>query len=163
SARRQSHGGFARIDPGLNEGRARHFEISSRFLAADGTAIETSGLERSGLIPRMDAARVIRAARVAHRLGERGRAGTVLTSIAAESLSDRGFLDAVAAQAKAQRGMTLILSLGQDATRGLTDAEVEGLSALSAAGCGFALEDVADLNMDFAALKTAGFAFVKLT
>src|SRR5262245_4084558 len=146
----------------LNEGRARHFEISSHFLAADGTAIETAGLERSGLIPRMDAARVIRAARVAHRLGERGREGTVLTSIAAESLSDRGFIDAVTSQAKAQRGMTLILSLGQDATRGLSDAEVSGLNALTAAGCGFALEDVADLNMDFAALKAAGFAFVKL-
>jgi cyclic-di-GMP phosphodiesterase TipF (flagellum assembly factor) len=146
----------------LNEGRARHFEISSRFLAADNEPIETSPLERTGLVPRMDAAGVIRAARVALRLGERGREGNVMTRIAAESLTDPGFIDAVVQQAKTARGMGLILTLSQSATRGLTDVQVSGLQALMTAGCRFGLEDVGDLKMDFAALKTAGFAFVKL-
>ena len=146
----------------LNEGRARHFEISARFLDADGAAIETSSLERTGLIPRMDAASVIRAARVAQKLGERGREGTVLTSIAAESLTDPGFVDAAIAQAKAGRGMGLVLSLSQAATRALTDIQVNGLNALTAAGCRFALQEVVDLNMDFGTLKAAGFNFVKL-
>ena len=53
----------------------------------------------------MDAAGVIRAARAAHKLGERGREGNVLTRIAAESLTDPGFIDVVTAQAKAARGM----------------------------------------------------------
>jgi EAL domain-containing protein (putative c-di-GMP-specific phosphodiesterase class I) len=146
----------------LNEGRARHFEISARFLGEDGAAIETSPLERTGLIPRMDAASVIRAARVAQKLGERGREGTVLTSIAAESLTDPGFIDAAIAQAKAARGMGLVLSFSQAATRALTDLQINGLNALTAAGCRFALQEVADLNMDFGALKAAGFSFVKL-
>jgi cyclic-di-GMP phosphodiesterase TipF (flagellum assembly factor) len=146
----------------LNEGRARHFEISSRFLAADGEPIETSPLERTGLVARMDAAGVIRAARVALRLGERGREGNVMTRIAAESLTDPGFIDAVVQQAKTTRGMGLILTLTQSATRGLTDVQVSGLQALMTAGCRFGLEDVGDLKMDFAALQTAGFAFVKL-
>ena len=146
----------------LNEGRARHFEISARFLGAEGAAIETSPLERTGLIPRMDAASVIRAARVAQKLGERGREGTVLTSIAAESLTDPGFIDAAIAQAKAARGMGLVLSFSQAATRALTDIQLNGLNALTAAGCRFALQEVVDLNMDFGALKAAGFSFVKL-
>jgi cyclic-di-GMP phosphodiesterase, flagellum assembly factor TipF len=146
----------------LNEGRARHFEISSRFLTADGSPIETSPLERTGLIARMDAARVVRAARVALRLGERGREGNVMTRIAAESLTDPGFIDAVVQQAKGARGMGLVLSLTQAAARNLTDIQVSGLNALMTAGCRFALEEVGDLKMDFAALKTAGFAFVKL-
>jgi EAL domain-containing protein (putative c-di-GMP-specific phosphodiesterase class I) len=146
----------------LNEGRARHFEISSRFLGADGAAIEASPLERTGLIPRMDAAGVIRAARVAHKLGERGREGNVLTKIAAESLTDPGFIDVVTAQAKAAHGMDLILLLSQSAARALTDIQMSGLNALLAAGWRFALEAVGDLNMDFSALKAAGFAFVKL-
>jgi cyclic-di-GMP phosphodiesterase TipF (flagellum assembly factor) len=146
----------------LNEGRARHFEISSRFLAADGGAIETTSLLKSGLVPRMDAARVIRAARVAQKLGERGREGTVLINIAAESLTDPGFIDAAAAQATAARGMGLVLALGQDAARALTDIQWNGLNALMAAGCRFALEEVTDLNLDFAALKAVGFAYVKL-
>jgi cyclic-di-GMP phosphodiesterase, flagellum assembly factor TipF len=39
---------------------------------------------------------------------------------------------------------------------------MSGLSALKAAGCRFALEDVVDLKMDFAALRAGGFTFVKL-
>jgi len=146
----------------LNEGRARHFEISSRFLAGDGGPIETAPLERTGLIARMDAARVIRAARVALRLGERGREGNVMTRIAGESLTDPGFIDAVVQQAKTARGMGLILSLTQPAARNLTDVQLSGLQALMTAGCGFGLEEVGDLKMDFAVLKTAGFTFVKL-
>ena len=146
----------------LNEGRARHFEISARFLAADGAAIDTSALERTGLIARMDAAGVIRAARVAHRLGERGREGNVLTRIAAESLADPGFIDAVVQQARAARGMGLILALSQAAARTLTDIQISGLNALTTAGCRFALEEVGDLKVDFASLKALGFAFVKL-
>src|SRR5262245_13970320 len=146
----------------LNEGRARHFEISSRFLGVDGAGIDTAPVQRSGLVPRMDAAGVVRAARVAQKLGERGREGNVLTSIAAESLADPGFIDVVSAQAKAARGMGLILSLGQGAARDLTDVQSGGLSLLRAAGCRFALEQIADLDMDFTALKPAGFALVKL-
>jgi EAL domain-containing protein (putative c-di-GMP-specific phosphodiesterase class I) len=146
----------------LNEGRARHFEISARFLAADGAAIDTSALERTGLIARMDGASVIRAARVAHRLGERGREGNVLTRIAAESLTDPGFIDAVVQQAKNARGMGLILALSQTTARTLTDIQISGLNALTTAGCRFALEEVDDLKMDFASLKAVGFAFVKL-
>jgi len=146
----------------LNEGRARHFEISARFLAADGGAIDTGVLERTGLIARMDAAGVVRAARVAHRLGERGREGNVLTRIAAESLTDPGFIDAVVQQAKQARGMGLILALSQAAARTLTDIQISGLNALTTAGCRFALEEVGDLKMDFASLKALGFAFVKL-
>jgi len=130
--------------------------------AQPGARIETAPLQRTGLVPQMDAAGVVRAARVAQKLGERGREGNVLTSIAAESLTDPGFIDIVGTQAKAARGMGLILSLGQDAARDLTDVQSNGLSALRAAGCRFALEQVADLDMDFTALKPAGFAFVKL-
>ena len=146
----------------LNEGRARHFEISARFLAADGGAIDTGALERTGLIARINAAGVVRAARVAHRLGERGREGNVLTRIAAESLTDPGFIDAVVQQAKQARGMGLILALSQTAARTLTDIQISGLNALTTAGCRFALEDVGDLKMDFASLKALGFTFVKL-
>ena len=52
----------------------------------------------SGLMPRIDAARMIRAARVARRLSERGRQGSVLAAVAGESLTDERFLDAAAAE-----------------------------------------------------------------
>ena len=70
----------------LAEGRARHFEVSVRLLTADGGTVEQGEVARaaqgSGLMPRIDAARMIRAARVARRLGERGRQGSVLATVA---------------------------------------------------------------------------------
>ena len=80
----------------LAEGRTRHFEVSVRLLTADGAALEQCDFARaaqgSGLMPRIDAERMIRAARVARRLGERGRQGSVLSAIAGESLADAEFL-----------------------------------------------------------------------
>ena len=76
----------------LAEGRARHYEVSMRLLTADGTSLEqseyTPAALGSGLMPRIDAARMLRAARIARRLGERGRQASVLAAMAGESLTD---------------------------------------------------------------------------
>jgi len=150
----------------LVEGRPRHFEVSLRLLTADGARLEQSDFSRtargSGLMPRIDAARMIRAARVARRLGERGRQGSVLASMASESLADAGFLDAAGAQAWSTGGMGLVLAFAQSEVRAFTEGHAHALGALRAAGLRFALEEVTDLDMDFAALKQMGFEFVEL-
>ena len=46
--------------------------------------------------------------------------------------------------------------------RAFTPGHAEALGALAAAGFSFALEEVTDLDMDFAGLKEMGFAFVEL-
>src|SRR5581483_3969177 len=149
----------------LTEGRPRHFEVSTRLLAADGTALEQQELMRaargSGLMPRIDAARIVRAARVAARLSQRGRQGAVLAAMAGESLTDAAFLEAAAAPGGAN-GMTLVLSFAQSEVRAFTPAHTKALAALTPLGFRFALEAVTDLDMDFAALKNMGFAFVEL-
>jgi len=150
----------------LVEGRPRHFEVSMRLLTADGATLEPAEFARaargSGLMPQIDAARMIRAARVARRLGERGRQGSVLTSMAGESLADDGFLDTAAAEAWTGSGMGLLLSFAQGEVRAFTPGHAQALATLSAAGLRFALEEVADLDVDFAALKGMGFEFVEL-
>lgn len=150
----------------LAEGRARHFEVSMRLRTADGTALEQSEFTRvargSGLMPRIDAARMVRAARVARKLGERGRQGSVLAAVAGESLTDARFVDAAAAEPGPVGGMGLVLAFAQSEVRAFTAGHAEALGALAAAGFSFALEEVTDLEMDFAALKEMGFAFVEL-
>ena len=150
----------------LAEGRPRHYEVSMRLLAADGAAIEQSDYARaaagSGLMPRIDAARMLRAARVARRLSERGRQGSVLTALAGESLTDDGFLDAAALQPGTDGRIGLVLSFAQSDVRTFTPVHAEALGSMAAGGFGFALEDVTDLDMDFGALKAMGFEFVKL-
>jgi len=156
------------LDPihALAEGRPRHFEVSMRLLAADGAALEASDYARaakgSGLMPRIDAARMVRALRVARRLEQRGRQGSVLTSIVGESLADRSFLDATAAEPGTDGRMGLVLSFAQNEVRAFTLGHAQALTTLAAAGFSFAIDEVTDLDMDFAALKEMGFKFIKL-
>lgn len=149
----------------LAEGRTRHFEVSVRLLTADGAALEQSEFARaaqgSGLMPRIDAERMIRAARVARRLGERGRQGSVLSAIAGESLADAEFLGTASANTGDGR-MNLVLSFAQSEVRNFTTGHAEALGQLATAGFRFALEEVTDLDMDFGGLQAMGFDFVKL-
>jgi cyclic-di-GMP phosphodiesterase TipF (flagellum assembly factor) len=149
----------------LAEGRTRHFEVSVRLLASDGTVLEQREVARaaqgSGLVPRIDAARMMRAARVARRLADRGRRGSVLATVAGESISDPSFLGAATSQSVGGP-MQLVLSFAQNEVRAFTAAHAHAIAGMAAAGFGFALEEVTDLDMDFAALKGLGFQFVKL-
>ncbi len=150
----------------LAEGRARHYEVSMRLLTADGTSLEqseyTPAALGSGLMPRIDAARMLRAARIARRLGERGRQASVLAAMAGESLTDERFLDTAARQPGTDGRIGLVLSFAQGDVRTFTPVHAEALGTMAAAGFGFALEEVTDLDMDFGGLKAMGFEFVKL-
>ena len=150
----------------LSESRPRHYEVSIRLRMADGAGVEQSEFSRiakgSGLMPRLDAARMLRAARVARRLGERGRQGSVLTALAGESLTDGDFLDSAALQPGSDGRISLVLSFTQSDVRTFTPVHAEAVGTMAASGFGFALEDVTDLDMDFGALKAMGFEFVKL-
>jgi cyclic-di-GMP phosphodiesterase TipF (flagellum assembly factor) len=113
-------------------------------------------------MPRIDAARLIRAARVGRRLGERGRQGAVLASVTGEALSDSGFLDVAATQGDPERTMGLVLSFPQDEVRAFTLTQTAALRMMAAAGFRFALDNVTDLDVDFAELKAKGFEFIKI-
>jgi cyclic-di-GMP phosphodiesterase TipF (flagellum assembly factor) len=140
--------------------------VSVRLLTADGAALEQGEFSRialgSGLMPHIDAARMVRAARVARRLGERGRQGSVLAAVAGESLADDGFVFAAVEEQATEQGMGLVLAFAQSEVRAFTPGHTQALGALAAAGFRFALEEVTDLDMDFAGLKEMGFAFVEL-
>lgn len=149
----------------LTEGRTRHFEVSTRLLMADGAALDQDEVTRialgSGLMPRIDMARILRAARVARRLGDGGRNGSVLTAIAGESLTDHRFLGTASGEAKTG-SMRLVISFQQAEVRIFSPGHVQTLSALAASGFSFALDGVTDLDMDFGELKRMGFEFVNL-
>jgi EAL domain-containing protein (putative c-di-GMP-specific phosphodiesterase class I) len=151
----------------LAEGRPRHYEVSMRLRMSDGVSMDqadyTRAAQDSELLPYIDAARMLRAARVARRLAERGRQGSVLSAASGDSITDSGFLDAAAQQTAVEGGrVRLMLSFSQSDARAFTPAHAEALGAMAAAGFGFALEDVTDLEMDFGKLKVLGFEFVKL-
>jgi cyclic-di-GMP phosphodiesterase TipF (flagellum assembly factor) len=105
---------------------------------------------------------MIRAARVARRLGERGRQGSVLATVAGDSLTNDDFVFAAVEEPAIAGNMSLVLSFAQSEMRALTPGHLQALGALSTVGFRFALQEVTDLDMDFAELKEMGFAFVEL-
>jgi cyclic-di-GMP phosphodiesterase, flagellum assembly factor TipF len=150
----------------LAEGRPRHYEVTMRLRTADGEHLEqatyTRAAQDSELLPHIDAARMLRAARVARRLAERGRQGSVLSALAGGSITDNAFLHTAGQQTANDGRVRLVLSFAQGDARNFTPPHAEALGTMAAAGFGFALEDVTDLEMDFDRLKALGFEFVKL-
>ncbi len=145
---------------GLADRSARHFEVSVKLRVDAGD--ERNIAEGAELLPLLDALHVRHAAGFASMLGRRGRDGAVFSQIGGKSLESERFVDDVAgrhAQGVADR---MVLSFAQDEMRGLGPAQFAALEDLARLGFRFALQGVADLNMDFEALETLGFEFVKL-
>ena len=158
------------LDPilGLSDRKARLFEVSVRLRASEGDMLDPSVIRSiasgTGLLARIDAAKLSRSARVSARLSARGTSASLYTNLASESLSDDVFLDTfedVMAETD-ELPKRLVLSFSQADVRGFNDVHWEIVATMSEMGLRFALEDLADLDMDFEKLKASGFEFVKL-
>ncbi len=153
---------------GLDDNRARHYEVTVRLRGASGEALSPDDnrgeIEGHRILPLIDAMKIVRTANVAARLAERGKDGSVFSTYAGESLSDNGFLDEVssAIAARPSTAGQLVLSFSQGDVRGFEAPEWGALAGLRALGFRFALADVTDLDMDFDVIARCGFAFVKL-
>lgn len=158
------------LDPilGLSDRKARHFELSVRLLTTAGDELEaddyTVPAAGTGLLARIDQAKLARAAGVAQRLKMRGSQASLFSNIAGESLADAAFIGAFAdiLDAEAGLGPKLVLSFTQADARAFAAAHWEAITAMSEIGLKFALEDVRDLDMDFSLLRHHGFDFIKL-
>jgi cyclic-di-GMP phosphodiesterase TipF (flagellum assembly factor) len=158
------------LDPilALGERRARHFEVSVRLRTETNEEIDadyyTSIAAETGLLARIDSAKLARTAAVANRLRARGSGGSLFATLAGESLADDGFLNAFADVFAKDDGLgsRLVLTFTQDDVRAFSEAHWDAVSTMAEIGLRFSLEDVSDLDMDFERLKRSGFDFVKL-
>jgi cyclic-di-GMP phosphodiesterase TipF (flagellum assembly factor) len=153
---------------GLADERARHFEVTVRLKQGTGEEFDADEVGQvgrgSGLLPLLDALRVRHSAGLALRLERRGRDGKVFSSITSESLESRQFLAGVAEGRGQGEFVTdrLVLAFEQSAVRAFAPAQWGALAGLRDQGFRFSLQGLTDLDMDFAALRTSGFEFVKL-
>lgn len=145
---------------GLADQSARHFEVSVKLRLDCGD--ERSIAEGAGLLPLLDALLVRHAAGFATMLERRGRDGAVFSRIGGKSLESGRFVDDVAVSHAHGVADRMVLSFAQDEMRGLGPAQFTALEDLARLGFRFALQGVADLDMDFEALQALGFEFVKL-
>lgn len=159
-----------RLEPivGLGDRKARHFEVAIRFLAKDGIGYDEDAQREiavgSGILPRIDAAKLKRSASIVERLDARGTTASLFSGLVGESLADDHFLDAFEDTFGPRRELLdrLILSFRQSDVRAFADGHWQIVNAMSEVGMRFALDSVTDLDMDFEQLRKAGFHFVKL-
>lgn len=158
------------LDPilALEDRKARHFEVSVRLRGDADEPLATEDchaiLAGTGLLARIDAAKMTRTAAVADRLAQRGSSASLFANLQPESLADNGFLDSFADTFVDQQPICarLVLSFTQADVRDFADVHWEAIATMSELGFRFALEHVTDLDMDFELLKDHGFGFVKL-
>ncbi len=152
----------------LDERKTRHFEVSVRLRSDDGldyAADDLAGaIAGTGLLARIDAAKLTRTAEVAERLTKRGTGASLFANLSGESLTDNTFLDVFADTFIEQAPLCarLVLSFTQADLRDFSNVHWEAIATMAELGFRFALEHVTDLDMDFEELRASGFDFVKL-
>lgn len=153
---------------GLADQRARHYEVSVRLRDKNGLVLDppesVPELKESGLLPLLDCARINRSAQVARRLADRGKPGSLFSAFSGEALGHDQFLSDFTEAYVAREGLAeqLVLTFAQADVRGFAGRDWETLSEMRELGFRFSVQAVTDLDMDFEALKVAGFDFVKL-
>lgn len=153
---------------GLADQRARHYEVSVRLRDKNGLVLDppesVPELRESGLLPLLDCARINRSAQVARRLADRGKPGSLFSAFSGEALGHDQFLSDFTEAYVAREGLAeqLVLTFAQADVRGFAGRDWETLSEMRELGFRFSVQAVTDFDMDFEALKVAGFDFVKL-
>ncbi len=147
---------------GLGDRRAQHYEVTVRLKDVDDDIRQIAG--GSGLLPLLDATIVDQAARIAWKLEDRGKPGSLFSQITGESLESDRFLNRFADTYRHSETVAsrLVLAFTQGDLRSFTTAHWATLRDMADLGFRFSLEDLTDLDLDFETLRDAGFAFVKL-
>ena len=158
------------LDPilGLEDRKARHFEVSVRLRNDDGELLDprdfASAIAGTGLGPRIEAHTFTESIRLAGQFATRGAEADLFAGASAETIRDTGFRTALAGALAPDAALAarLVMSIAQSEVRGFGPAHWEAIAAMAHAGLRYALVDVVDLDMDFEALEAHGFDFVRL-
>lgn len=158
------------LDPILDfdSSRPKHFEIFVRLRDEAGKILNTDTIGRdlqgTGMLSRLDGARVAHASQIAMRFAGSGRAAQVFSTVSGEALTANKFLDGVAHAYRERDSFAgqLVMTFSQDDVRGFGAREWQTLAEFARLGFRYGIADVDSLDMDFEALREKGFDFVKL-
>jgi cyclic-di-GMP phosphodiesterase TipF (flagellum assembly factor) len=158
------------LDPilGLDDRKARHFEVSVRLRNDDGELLDPrdfgQAIRGTGLGPRIEAHTFTESIQLAGQFAARGADASLFADLSAESLRDGGFHDALAGALTPDVALAsrLVMSVAQSEIRAFGPAHWDALAAMAQTGLRYALVDVVDLDVDFEAIKRRGFDFVRL-
>jgi cyclic-di-GMP phosphodiesterase TipF (flagellum assembly factor) len=158
------------LDPliGLGDRKVRNLELSMRLVTQAGHAYGEEEFHRiaagTGLVARIDAAKLASAAGVLSRFRTNGSRAALFLAIAGETLVDDTFsraFDELLGSGR-EENRSLVLAFAQAEARNFTAAHWSTIGQTAKAGVRFALAEVTDLDTDFERLKSHGFDYIKL-
>ena len=151
----------------LAEHSVSHYEMTANLRSGSGErldALEDDFAVIGGeLDTQFDIARLNRAAALATRMDARDRDGSLLAEFFGSSMTSRAFLEAFAHayEARPRISAQLVLTLAQRGIDAFTPSAWQAVQDMHAFGFRLALDKVAHMGTDFAALQRSGFRFVR--
>jgi len=152
----------------LPDRKLRFYDASTRVRTGDdafmapGDYLELA--EREHLMPRIDNVMLVKCVQLLRRLGPESRLKGVFCNLSAQSLLDHDFFPELVEfmEENSTLADNLTFQLSQRAVLDIGADELAGLKTLGKLGFVFSLDHVADLDVDFAALRDHFFRYVKI-
>jgi len=152
----------------LPDRKLRFYDASTRVRTGDdafmapGDYLELA--EREHLMPRIDNVMLVKCVQLLRRLGPESRLKGVFCNLSAQSLLDHDFFPELVEFMEENSALSdsLTFQVRQRAVLDLGADELAGLKSLGKLGFVFSLDHVADLDVDFAALRDHFFRYVKI-
>jgi cyclic-di-GMP phosphodiesterase, flagellum assembly factor TipF len=152
----------------LPERESRYFEVLTRLRSeADELILPEEFMpvaESAGLMPSIDNVMLVKSVQLLRRLGPDSKVKGVFCNISIQSLLDPDFFPELVEFMEENSALSdsLFFEFRHHALVGLSPDELENLKVLGRLGFRFSLGHVADLDIDFAALRDNHFRFVKI-
>ena len=153
----------------LPERKLRYFEALTRVRTADEDLVLPGEYvpvaKRAGMMPLIDNALLVKSVHTLQQVPEESEVQGLFCNISLHSLLDPDYFPELVEFMEENNSLSdsLIFEVSQPEMAGLTEAEFSCLDTLGALGYGFCLDNVADLDADFASLSDRYFRYVKIS
>ena len=152
----------------LPDRKLRYYDASTRIRTGADDFMSASDYlplaEREHLMPRIDNVMLVKCVQLLRRVGAGSRLKGVFCNLSSQSLRDRDFFPELVEFMEENSALSdsLTFQVSQRAVLDLEPDELAGLKRLGKLGFVFSLDHVADLDVDFAALRDHFFRYVKI-
>ena len=152
----------------LPDRKLRYYDASTRIRTGSDDFMAPSDYlplaEREHLMPRIDNVMLVKCVQLLRRVGADSRLKGVFCNLSSQSLRDRDFFPELVEFMEENSALSdsLTFQVSQRAVLDLEPDERAGLKRLGKLGFVFSLDHVADLDVDFAALRDHFFRYVKI-
>ncbi len=153
----------------LPDRKIQYFELLTRIRTADDALVLPGDYvpvaKRAGLMPLIDNVLLVRSVQALRRLAPSSKVKGVFGNVSMHSLLDPDYFPELVEfmEENSSLSESLVFEVSQPEMLGLTEGELSCLDTLGALGYSFCLDNVSDLDADFAGLSDRYFRHIKIS